>query len=227
MPHSRAAKSWGLTATHGLDYIVIIMKIISMKNTATTKRRPRTPVGPPTTVRPGGPLLKLQQPAPPVRRVPLALARRFFQICTTVAAESIASTDLTPLEFAVMAYLNKAVGEPGIDQSTLAARVGIDRNSASLLVARLQAIGLLETRINADDRRARLLRLTPRGEKLHARLYPGAYADQQRILATLSTEERETLLDLLVRVIEGNRTFARPGAGRRKRGSGTATSTDS
>jgi DNA-binding MarR family transcriptional regulator len=87
------------------------------------------------------------------------------------------------------------------------------------LVARLQAKGLLEARVNADDRRARLLWLTPRGEKLHARLYPTAYAGQQRILAPLSADERETLLDLLVRVIEGNPTLARPGAGRRKRGS--------
>jgi hypothetical protein len=35
-------------------------------------------------------LLKFERPVPPVRRVPLALARRFFQICTTAAAESVA-----------------------------------------------------------------------------------------------------------------------------------------
>ena len=172
-------------------------------------------------------MLKLEHAVPAVRRVPLALARRFFQICTVAAAQSIAEAELTPLEFAVMAYVNKAVGEPGIDQSTLAARLGIDRNNTSLLVARLLAKGLLETRINAEDRRARLLWLTPRGEKLHARLYPRAYADQLRILDALNPTERETLLDLLVRVIEGNLPLARPGAGRRKRGSvsGTATTT--
>ena len=164
-------------------------------------------------------MLKLEHAVPAVRRVPLALARRFFQICTVAAAQSIAEAELTPLEFAVMAYVNKSVGEPGIDQSTLAARLGIDRNSTSLLVAQLLAKGLLETRINAEDRRARLLWLTPRGEKLHARLYPRAYAGQLRILDTLEPIERETLLDLLVRVIEGNLLLARPGAGRRKRGS--------
>ena len=170
-------------------------------------------------------MLKLQRAAPAVRRVPLALARRFFQICTAAAAQSIAEAELTPLEFAVMAYINRAVGEPGIDQSALAARLGIDRNSTSLLVARLLAQGLLETRINAEDRRARLLWLTPRGEKLHARLYPRAYADQLHILDALKPAERETLLDLLVRVIEGNRPLARPGAGRRKRGSVSGTTT--
>lgn len=167
--------------------------------------------------RPKGPLLKFDRAVPPVRRVPLALARRFFQICTTAAAESVEEADLTPLEFAVMAYVNKAVGEPDIDQSSLAARLGIDRNNTSLLVERLVSKGLLERRVNGDDRRARLLRLTTRGEKLHARLYPRAFAGQQRVLAMLEPLEREILLDLLVRVIESNLALARPGSGRRKR----------
>ena len=170
-------------------------------------------------------MLHLENAAPAVRRVPLALARRFFQICTAAAAQSIAEADLTPLEFAVLAYINKAVGEPGIDQTALAARLGIDRNNTRLLVSRLLAKGLLETRINAEDRRARLLWLTPRGEKLHARLYPRAGADQLRILDALEPAEREVLLDLLVRVIQSNLHLARPGAGRRKRGSVSGTTT--
>ena len=124
---------------------------------------------------------------------------------------------MTPLEFAVMAYVNKISGEPDIDQSSLSERLGIDRNSTSLLVDRLEAKELLERRVNGDDRRARLLRLSARGEKLHARLYPNSSARQHRILEVLEPSEREVLLDLLVRVIEGNRSLARPGAGRRKR----------
>jgi DNA-binding MarR family transcriptional regulator len=164
-----------------------------------------------------GPLVTFTRPVPPVRRVPLALARRFFQICTAMAASSVEEADLTPLEFAVMAYINKTVGEPDIDQISLAARLGIDRNNTRLLVEKLESRALLERRTNGADRRARMLRLTPRGERLHRRLYPKAFADQQRILEVLSPSERETLLDLLLRVIEGNRALARPGAGRRKR----------
>ena len=89
-----------------------------------------------------GRLVKFERPGPPVRRVPLALARRFLQICTTAAAESVAEADLTPLEFAVMAYINEDIGEPDIDLTSLAERVGIDRNNASLLVERLVSKGL-------------------------------------------------------------------------------------
>ena len=157
--------------------------------------------------------------APRIRRVPLALARRFFQICNTVGAEAVAVADLTPLEFAAMAYVNATDGEPDIDQRALAERVGIDRNTTSLLLRSLEAKGLLEQRISDADRRARLIRLTRRGENLFRKLHPQALAAQQQILAFLEPAERDLLLDLLLRVIDEYRHLARPGAGRRKRNS--------
>jgi DNA-binding MarR family transcriptional regulator len=155
--------------------------------------------------------------APPVRRIPAPIARRFFQICNAAAAESVEEAGLTPLEFAVMAYVNSSDGEPDIDQSDLAARLGVDRNTTSLLVRSLESKGLLAQRVSDADRRARLVRLTPRGEKLVAKLHPKALARQQQILDVLAPAERELLLELLIRVIEANRDLARPGAGRRKR----------
>lgn len=155
--------------------------------------------------------------SPPIRRVPLAIARRFFQICNTAGAEAVASADLTPLEFAVMAYVNSIDGEPDLDQGTLASRVGVDRNTMSLLVRSLQSKRLVEQRVSATDRRVRVIRLTARGEKLFAELHPAALARQEQVLAVLPAAERELLLDLLLQVIEENRHLARPGAGRRKR----------
>jgi DNA-binding MarR family transcriptional regulator len=137
----------------------------------------------------------------------------------TVQAESLEGTGLTPLEFAVLAYVTKNGGEPDIDQTGLSQRLGIDRNSTSLLVERLASKGLLDRRENGEDRRARLLRLTRRGEKVFERTFPGSFADQLRILTSLKVAERELFLDLLVRVIDSNLALARPGAGRRKRGS--------
>lgn len=162
------------------------------------------------------PLLVLRD-GPPVRRIPLALARRFYQICTSACAEAVSEADLTPLEFAVMANVNATDGEPDLDQNALAARIGIDRNSTSLLVERLGSRGLLERRVSAADRRARLVRLTPWGEQLFADLHPKAIELQQHVLDVLDPAERDVLIDLLVRVIEANPDQARPGAGRRKR----------
>jgi DNA-binding MarR family transcriptional regulator len=154
----------------------------------------------------------------PVRRSPISLARRFFQICTTASAEATAAENLTPLQGGVLAYLNKVDGEPGIDQNGLAARMGIDRARASQLVDELEARGIVERRVNGADRRARLLRLTPRGEKLRARVHPKSYAAAMSAFASLTPDERKLLFDLLIRVIESNPALARPGSGRRKRG---------
>jgi DNA-binding MarR family transcriptional regulator len=80
----------------------------------------------------------------------------------------------------------------------------------------MEAKGLVERRVNGADRRARLLRLSARGTKLRERLRPKAHLVQARLLGTLTPTEREILLELLVRVIEANESYAKPGAGRRK-----------
>ncbi|MCC6886991.1 MAG: MarR family transcriptional regulator [Hyphomicrobiales bacterium] len=206
----------GLT---GLINLMIILIVILFKIKGLSM--PRLSANPQKPARSLPPLVEFTRAIPPVRRVPLALARRFFQVCITALAEALEGEDLTPLQYGVMAYV---IGEPDIDQSGVAARLGIDRNNASLVVEQLEAKRLLTRRVNGADRRAKLLRLTPRGEKLHARVYPQAFGGQQRILSVLAPNEREMLLDLLARVIEGNRALARPGSGRRPRRAGRPSS---
>jgi DNA-binding MarR family transcriptional regulator len=152
----------------------------------------------------------------PIRRVPIALARRFVQICTAVVAETLDSDDLSPQQYAVIAYV---ADEPDIDQAGIAARIGIDRNTTSVLVEQLERRGLLKRTVNGADRRARLVRLTKQGIDLHERLRPALRASQRAILSTLPPGDREKFLDQLVQIIRANESYARPGAGRRKRGS--------
>jgi DNA-binding MarR family transcriptional regulator len=147
----------------------------------------------------------------------MSLSRRFFQICTAAAADALEAHGLTPMESGVLAYLNRQTGQPDIDQNSLAERMGIDRSNASLLVERLAQRGLVDRRVNPENRRAHILSLTRAGEKAYATTRPSFNAGQQKILDVLRPKEREVLFDLLVRVVEGNRLLARPGAGRRKR----------
>lgn len=154
----------------------------------------------------------------PVRRTLGALTRRVHQICITMTADSLAEVGLTPLQYGAMACLNKKDGEPGIDQIGLAARLGVARNSASVLVEELATKGLIEQRVNGDDRRARLLHLTSKGGRLFLRVRKKNLAAQAHTVETLAPHERELLLDLLTRVIAANGQYAKPGAGRRKRG---------
>jgi DNA-binding MarR family transcriptional regulator len=149
----------------------------------------------------------------PIKRIATPLARRFAQICMAAIADMAAEAGLTPLQYAALTYL---FDEPDIDQNGLAARLGVDRTSAGQLVDQMESQGLVERRVNGADRRARLLRLSRRGTSLRERLRPKAHLVQARLLGTLTPTEREILLELLVRVIEANESYARPGAGRRK-----------
>jgi DNA-binding MarR family transcriptional regulator len=149
----------------------------------------------------------------PIRRVPSPLARRFAQICAAANAEMAAEAGLTALQYGSLGYLFDA---PDIDQNGLAARLGVDRTSVGQLIDQMEAKGLVDRQVNGADRRAKLLRLTPRGKKLREQFRPKAHLVNARLLDTLTPTEREIFLELLVRVIEANESFARPGAGRRK-----------
>jgi DNA-binding MarR family transcriptional regulator len=148
--------------------------------------------------------------------VPGYLARRFQQICAAIITESLTSEGLTQLQLGVLACLDDI---PGIDQRRLAESLGIVPVNAGQIVDQLETMGLVDRRMNGADRRARELRLTPKGEKLRRRLHSDNLATNERILAPLAPPERRLLLDLLARVIEGNAAYARPGAGRRPRNS--------
>lgn len=145
----------------------------------------------------------------------IALGRRFYQIATAVAAElhEQEGTNLRNLEFGVIARLNDT---PGIDQNSLAAQMALDRSTTSSLVFRLEQEGIVERPVNGADRRARVLRLSPKGKALHDRIRPKSQAAQDRILSVLTVAERRAFVDMLVRVIDANQAYVRPGAGRRR-----------
>src|SRR5580704_17559723 len=147
------------------------------------------------------------------------LSRRFDQVCHGIITEAVAADGLTRLQFATLTVV---ADMPGIDQRRLAHALGVVPVNAGQMVSELEAMGLVDRRMNGADRRARALRLTGRGARLFKRLLPRKHAACDRMIAGLTAKEQETLMDLLVRVIEWNEAYARPGLGRRKRGSRAA-----
>src|SRR3954447_71991 len=142
--------------------------------------------------------------APPWHGVPTAIARRLHQICVAKTSGVVSEAGLTPLQYGVLVHLSKLTGKPGIDQNSLADRLNVDRNTASLLIEELVKTGLVERQVNGADRRARILRLTTKGEKLYGQLRPVHLAANESILAPISSSEGKLLIGLLIRVVEGN-----------------------
>jgi DNA-binding MarR family transcriptional regulator len=141
---------------------------------------------------------------PPWHGVPTAIARRFHQICVARTSAVVGEVGLTPLQYGAMLHLSKTTGRPGIEQNSLAERINIDRNTASVLVEQLVKKGLVEREVNGADRRARLLRLTAQGESLYARLRPAHASLNKEILSPITPREQKLLMNLLIRVVEGN-----------------------
>jgi MarR family transcriptional regulator, temperature-dependent positive regulator of motility len=154
-----------------------------------------------------------KSPVLPSHRVPAHLARRFHQICLGVTAEILVHEDLTPMLWGVMAAV---LEQPGCGQRQLAKSMGVDAVNFGQMIDALERKGLIKRQIDPDDRRARQLYVTPRGIDLRRRLRPSLLAAQERLLKPLTRIERTDFLDLLVRVIEANDSYARPGNGRRK-----------
>jgi DNA-binding MarR family transcriptional regulator len=160
--------------------------------------------------------------APPWHGAPIAIARRFHQICAARTAEVVGECGLTPLQYGALVHLSAQTGKPRIEQNSFAERLNIDRNTASLLVEQLAKKRLVAREVDAADRRVRLLSLTPQGEKLYARLRPAFIAANEDILAPINARERKLLIDLLIRVIEGNLAQADRGGRAGKRAAAKA-----
>lgn len=78
----------------------------------------------------------------------------------------------------------------------------LSHSAASRAVDRLVEMGLVKRQESADDRRCRHLTLTPKGEKLMARLEETFAQGVQPVLDRLSPEEQQTLTRLLQKMVD-------------------------
>jgi adenylate cyclase len=151
-------------------------------------------------IRPSGRFLS--RTLPPVHRHnEFNLGRRFHRVLTIALTAVTKPERLTSGEPAVLASLHDA---PGIDERRLAGRIGIDLASVQRMVKHLERRGLISHAEGATRRRAGVFSLTPAGLELYSRLHPAILAVRDRVMGSLSERERDTLQDLLARVISAN-----------------------
>ncbi|MFF4168656.1 MarR family winged helix-turn-helix transcriptional regulator [Streptomyces sp. NPDC001744] len=127
------------------------------------------------------------------------LARRLNQLHTRLWYERV-HQDLTGPQFTVLSLLD---AHGSLDQGTLGTLAHLDKSTAAPLLERLRGRGLVEITRDEGDRRRKLVRLTREGRDLAARLAPAVVAVNDRMLEPFSPEEREQLLGLLRRVVDG------------------------
>jgi DNA-binding MarR family transcriptional regulator len=132
--------------------------------------------------------------------------RRLHQISVGIFHQETQDLNITPVQYAILQTVRDL---PGCDQRTLAGRIALDTSTTAGVVDRLEARGLLARRISPDDRRVRLLTLTPAGELLLAQTLPGMERTQQRILEPLSPAQRQQFMELLQLLVAQNNELSR------------------
>jgi DNA-binding MarR family transcriptional regulator len=104
------------------------------------------------------------------------------------------------------AALQGVAATPGVDQRTLArTHRRLDTSTTGGVIDRLEARALLQRSANPDDRRVRLLTLTPRATPCSSRSPPPCCRAQQRILEPLPAAERRQFMRMLRTLVETDR----------------------
>jgi len=131
--------------------------------------------------------------------MPGHLIRRAQQISTAIFTEECARFDLTAVQYAALSAIE---ANPGADATRLSALIAFDRSTIGDVLERLEAKGWVARDPSRQDRRIKLLRITPAGTALLRDVEPAVRRVQERLLAPLPPRDRATMLRLLGRLAD-------------------------
>jgi DNA-binding MarR family transcriptional regulator len=134
------------------------------------------------------------------------LFRRMQQIAVSIFTEECRDFDLTPVQYAALTAIGT---HAGIDATRLSQVIAFDRSTLGSVIERLEAKGHVERRPREEDRRVKLLYLTAGGMALLHAVREAVERAQLRMLAPLEASERQTLMKLLVRLVDLNNEASR------------------
>lgn len=90
--------------------------------------------------------------------------------------------------------------EPNITANRIVQVIGLDKGAVSRALEDMRQQRLVSIKADAGDARQRVIELTRAGRRVHDRIIVVAHERERRLLAQLSPEEVDTLIDLLRRL---------------------------
>ena len=90
--------------------------------------------------------------------------------------------------------------EPAISAARICHVIGYDKGPVSRTLAVMEERGLVSIRTDRHDGRTHAISLTPKGQSTHDRVIALALERERRLLSCLGKDEREALINLLVRI---------------------------
>ncbi len=132
-------------------------------------------------------------------QMPGHLIRRAQQIATALFTDECAAFDLTSVQYAALCAIR---ANPQVDATRLSSLIAFDRSTIGDVLERMEAKGWIARTASTQDRRIKLVRLSPAGLKLLHQVGPAVRRVQERLLAPLAPQDRGTIIRLLGELAE-------------------------
>ncbi|NIZ15253.1 MarR family winged helix-turn-helix transcriptional regulator [Phaeobacter sp. HF9A] len=123
--------------------------------------------------------------------------KRAYVIVSTDFRNALGEDGFAPRPFSALSLI---VQFPGITQSELARKLGIERSGLVAIVDELEGRGYLQRQAVPGDRRVQALAPTEAGQAAYLRAQEVVREHEAKLLAHLTAQERETLLSLLRKI---------------------------
>ena len=151
-------------------------------------------------------LLEWDRERPDLDFAPVGVITRLGRARTYLAAElsaTFARFGLTAADFVVMVTLRRAGRPYTMPQARLMDALGLTSGTVSVRLDRLERNEIVSRRPDPASARGSLVQLTGKGLRLFDEIVPVHLANEDRLLSALSPGERQTLADLLRRLLAG------------------------
>jgi DNA-binding MarR family transcriptional regulator len=139
-------------------------------------------------------------PDPEPRRLPPLLRRAWYSLNQTFR-KRIAHLEITPDQFSILRWLHEG-DRRGLTQQSLTDLMASDPNTITSILHRMEKAGLISRHAHESDRRARRVRIEPKGEKVFSTAIALAKALQSQILEALPVSRRQSFLRDLEKVAD-------------------------
>lgn len=155
-------------------------------------RRPAEQEAPETAPAPSGRTVSLDRID--LHETPGHLLRRVQQRALDLYVRAVGEGGLRPPQFAVLLTVHQ---NPGLNQTELVRRTGIDRSTIADMIGRLVKRGLLTRQRTQSDQRSNTLWITTEGVAALEHSAEAAVAVQDEIMAPLPPDRRDEFIELL------------------------------
>ncbi len=141
------------------------------------------------------------------------LIRRIANVYDMTRERSMPECELSAPRFGLLMRLEseeRRGNTQGITPTALSYNQDVSRNTISALLNGLEEQGLIERKLDPQDRRGFRIRITDKGRKTVMEYTPRLVDFHNRLAGSLTLEEQTQLIDLLVRLYAGISDIAAP-----------------